>query len=253
MERKVYNNSDAVVTIDDIFYYSIVDRFSENGKLIIIPNFVDNDLYRPLTHFDHKLDPHYFQEKKTCLKIMYAGNIGHAQDWEPLLKIAKNLSSQDVEFYVIGEGVMKSYLKEQINLLNLKNIHLVSYQNRDLMPSLIAYADLHFIFMSTDMEGQGFPSKVYTIMACAKPLLVISGENTPISNFLKPVQCAYMINEKKIEDQCSKIEEIIKRLLNDKSELLSLGQNGFIHIENTYSKNIVTKQYVDLANKILNN
>ncbi len=253
MERKVYNNSDAVVTIDDIFYYSIVDRFSEKGKLIIIPNFVDTDLYRPLTHSDHKLDPHYFQEKKTCLKIMYAGNIGHAQDWEPLLEIAKNLSSQDVEFYVIGEGVMKSYLKEQINLLNLKNIHLVSYHNRDLMPSLIAYADLHFIFMSTDMEGQGFPSKVYTIMACAKPLLVISGENTPISNFLKPVQCAYMINEKKIEDQCSKIEEIIKRLLNDKSELLNLGQNGFIHIENTYSKNIVTKQYVDLANKILNN
>ena len=253
MERKVYNNSDAVVTIDDIFYYSIVDRFSEKGKLIIIPNFVDTDLYRPLTHSDHKLDPHYFQEKKTCLKIMYAGNIGHAQDWEPLLEIAKNLSSQDVEFYVIGEGVMKSYLKEQINLLNLKNIHLVSYQNRDLMPSLIAYADLHFIFMSPDMEGQGFPSKVYTIMACAKPLLVISGENTPISNFLKPVQCAYMINEKKIEDQCSKIEEIIKRLLNDKSELLNLGQNGFIHIENTYSKNIVTKQYVDLANKILNN
>jgi colanic acid biosynthesis glycosyl transferase WcaI len=253
LERIVYNNSDAVTTIDDIFYHTIEDRFNDKSKLSIIPNFVDTDLYKPLVHFNNMLYPLCFHEKKSCLKIMYAGNIGHAQAWEPLLRLAKVLSDKDVEFWVIGEGVMKHYLEEQITLLDLKNIHLVPYQSREVMPGLIAYADLHFIFMSPDMEGQGFPSKVYTIMACAKPLLVISGENTPISNFLKPVQCAYMINEKEIEDQCSKIEEIIQRLLNDKSELLNLGQNGFIHIENTYSKNIVTKKYVDLANKILNN
>jgi hypothetical protein len=119
------------------------------------------------------------------------------------------------------------------------------------MPWLIAYADLHFIFMSPEMEGQGFPSKVYTIMACCKPLLIISGENTPICNFLKPVDCAYLIHDRQIEDQCSKIEKIIKNLLEDKSELLNLGKNGFDHIEHTYSKHIVTKQYVDLGDKIL--
>ena len=252
LERKVYNNSDAVTTIDDIFYHTIEDRVNDKSKLSIIPNFVDTDLYRPLAHFDHKLDPHYFQENKSCLKIMYAGNIGHAQAWKPLLRIAKDLSNKDVEFWVIGEGVMKPYLEEQITLLNLKNIHLVPYQNREVMPSLIAYADLHFIFISPEMEGQGFPSKVYTIMACCKPLLIISGKNTPICNFLNPVDCAYLIHDRQIEDQCSKIDRIIQNLLQDKSELLNLGKNGFDHIENTYSKHIVTKQYVDLGNKILN-
>jgi colanic acid biosynthesis glycosyl transferase WcaI len=128
---------------------------------------------------------------------------------------------------------------------------LVPYQKRELMPSLIAFADLHFIFMSQEMEGQGFPSKVYTIMACCKPLIIISGENTPVCNFLKPIDCAYLIHDRQIEDQCSKIEKIIQNLLQDRSELLILGKNGFDHIENTYSKHIVTKQYVDLGNKIL--
>lgn len=252
LERKVYNYSDAVTTIDGIFYSTIKDRFHDKSKLSIIPNFVDTELYKPLTPFDHNLDSHYFQEKKSCLKIMYAGNIGHAQAWEPLLRIAKNLSDKDVEFWVIGEGVMKPYLEEQIRILDLKNIHLVPYQKRELMPSLIAFADLHFIFMSPEMEGQGFPSKVYTIMACSKPLLILSGENTPICSFLKSANCAYLIYDRQIEDQCSKIESIIHHLLLDKSELLILGKNGLDHIENTYSKHIVTKQYVDLGDKILN-
>ena len=251
LERIVYNNSDAVTTIDDIFYHTIEDRFIDKSKLSIIPNFVDTDLYKPLVHFDKILDPHYFHKKKSCLKIMYAGNIGHAQAWEPLLRIAKVLSDKDVEFWVIGEGVMKPYLEEQITLLNLKNIHLVPYQSREVMPGLIAYADLHFIFMAPEMEGQGFPSKVYTIMACCKPLLIISGEDTPICNFLNPLNCAYLIHDRQIEYQCRKIEKIIQNLLQDRSELQILGKNGFDHIENTYSKHIVTKQYVDLGNKIL--
>jgi colanic acid biosynthesis glycosyl transferase WcaI len=251
LEQIVYNNSDAVTTIDDIFYHTIEDRFNYKSKLSIIPNFVDTDLYKPLVNFDNKLDPNYFQEKKSCLKIMYAGNIGHAQAWEPLLRIAKVLSNKDVEFWVIGEGVMKPYLEEQITLLDLKKIHLVPYQNREVMPQLIAFADLHFIFMSPEMEGQGFPSKVYTIMACCKPLLIISGEDTPICNFLNPLNCAYLIHDRQIEYQCRKIEKIIQNLLQDRSELQILGKNGFDHIENTYSKHIVTKQYVDLGDKIL--
>ena len=252
LERIVYNHSDAVTTIDAVFYNTIVGRFDEKSKLSIIPNFVDTDLYRPLIQAEYKLDPSYFQSQNSSLKIMYAGNIGHAQSWEPLLGIAKSLSGKDVEFWVIGEGVMKPYLEEQIRLLDLKNIHLVPYQNRESMPSLIAFADLHFIFMSSAMEGQGFPSKVYTIMACSKPLLILSGENTPICNFLKPANCAYLIYDRQIDAQCSKIEDIILNLLSDKSGLATLGKNGFDFIESTYSKHVVTRQYTDLGDKILN-
>lgn len=46
MERKVYNDSDAVTTIDQVFYNTIESRFKDKGKLHIIPNFVDTDLYQ---------------------------------------------------------------------------------------------------------------------------------------------------------------------------------------------------------------
>jgi glycosyltransferase involved in cell wall biosynthesis len=252
MERFVYNSSNAVVTIDEVFYRTISDRFDDKSKLSIIPNFVDTEIYKPISIEGLSLDPVNFPERKDCLKVMYAGNIGHAQSWEPLLEAAKELLSQNIEFWVIGEGVMKSYLEEQVSLFNLTNIHLVPYQNREQMPALIAYADLHFIFMSPEMEGQGFPSKVYTIMACAKPLLIISGENTPICNFLRSVNSAYLIHEKQIECQSNKVIGILNNLMQDKSELRVMGENGYKHIANTYSKHIVTMQYLNLGNRLIN-
>jgi colanic acid biosynthesis glycosyl transferase WcaI len=252
IESFVYNRSDAVVTIDEVFYQTIAGRFKDSNKLSIIPNFVDTELFKPVATTAIGLDKAIFPVKEEILKIMYAGNIGHAQDWKPLLEIAKVISKEKVEFWVIGEGVMKPYLEEQIAHFNLKNIRIVPYQNRKLMPTLIAYADLHFIFMSPEMEGQGFPSKVYTIMACAKPLLVISGENTPICNFLKSINCAFLIHDKLIDVQISKMLSIIRDLLKNKTKLKIFGENGIRYIKKSYSKNVVVKQYVKLGTELIN-
>ncbi|HTG56201.1 MAG TPA: glycosyltransferase family 4 protein, partial [Niabella sp.] len=90
LEKFVYNKSDAVVTIDKIFYNTIADRFHEPDKLRIIPNFVDTQLYHPLDEQNVNLDPSVFK-KNDCLRVMYAGNIGHAQDWTPLIEAAVQL------------------------------------------------------------------------------------------------------------------------------------------------------------------
>lgn len=251
MEKFVYKHSDAVTTIDSIFYDTIAPRFGDPSKLHIIPNFVDTDLFRPIAKADLVLDQHLFPDQDDVLKVMYAGNIGHAQDWEPLIAAAKELLGYKIEFWVIGEGVMKDVLEQQIQLNNLSNIHLIPYQQREQMPSLISYADIHFIFMSSQMEGQGFPSKVYTIMACRKPLLVISGKNTPIHNFLNSADCAYLIDKTNLEEKKDLIVAFLKKALLNKSDIEKLGNNGYALIEREYSKNAVTKQYVELADKIL--
>lgn len=251
MERFVYNKSNGVTTIDHIFYNTIEPRFKDPSKLQIIPNFVDTELFKPIPSANLWLDRIVFPENDKVLKVMYAGNIGHAQDWEPLIKISKNLLGYQIEFWVIGEGVMKNDLRYQIQLNNLHNIHLIDYQKREQMPSLISYADIHFIFMSPQMEGQGFPSKVYSIMACAKPLLVISGKDTPIHNFLKSADCAFLITETSLEEKCEQVVNILKDACMDKTTMKELGNNGYQLIEKEYSKKAVTKQYVSFADRIL--
>lgn len=247
MEHKVYNGSDAVTTIDNVFYDTIVNRFKDKSKLHIIPNFVDTELYYSGVSTD-VLDTSLFPETES-IKLLYAGNIGFAQDWEPLVKLIEKTRDLNVEYFVIGEGVMKQYVEDKRKELELEKLHVLPYQPRHMMPAILAYSDVQFIFMNPKMEGQGFPSKVYTIMACGRPLLVCSGDNTPIVNFLQPLDCAKLVTEHDLE---KKTDEMVRWLAEvTREELRRMGSRGEKTIRENYTKEIVAKQYVDLINSLL--
>jgi len=246
MEKKVYDNSDAVTTIDQVFYDTIAPRFADKSKLHIIPNFVDTDLYNPFATIDI-LDRSLFPESES-LKVMYAGNIGYAQDWDTLLHLAKKTALDDIEYYIIGNGVTKPYLVEKKREYELSKIHILDYQPRSLMPSIIAYSDLQFIFMSSQMEKQGFPSKIYTIMACGKPILVSASNDTPLAKFLEGRDCAKVISEKDLD---KRTDEMAHWLRNSSRESLSeIGISGYNEIVRDYSKGTVTNQYIHLITSL---
>lgn len=247
MERKVYDSCDAVTTIDQVFYDTIVDRFKDRSKLHIIPNFVDTDLYHEYD-WHEVLDESIFPDNDK-IRILYAGNIGFAQDWEPLLELAELTKGVNVEYIVIGEGVKKQYVEEETKKRKLDNVRILPYQPRNLMPYILSYSDMNFIFMNPEMEGDGFPSKVYTIMACKRPLLILSGENTPIVNFLFDKGCAKIITDKDEKSKVQMMAEWLKEI--NKSELRDMGIKGLDSIQNLYTKEIVTNQYADLVESII--
>lgn len=254
MERKVYNGSDAVTTIDQVFYDTIVPRFEDKSKLHIIPNFVDTELYhevsnQELENLRIKWAITNLSNDTNTIKLLYAGNIGHAQSWEPLVELADRTRELNVEYIVIGEGARRDYLVEEKERRNLTNLRILPYQPRELMPAILSYSDASFIFMAPEMDGDGFPSKVYTIMACERPLLVLSGENTPIVNFLKDKGCAKLITELDFEKKVYLMKDWLKGIT--KEDLREMGKKGVMEIRNHYTKEIVTDMYVDLVDELL--
>ena len=243
-EKFIYNNSSAVTTIDEVFYSQIKPRFLNSNKLYIIPNFVDTELYKPIE--SNLILPPTFDKENNKIKLLYAGNIGFFQDWEPILYAARELLNENIEFWIIGEGVQKKNLENSIKEQGLTNIKIISYQNRSYMPAINNYADIHFIVINREMEHEGFPSKVYTIMACAKPLIVVTGDKTPLFNFLSTKNCSELITE----DRNEQFVKAVIKLASDKNLRLQLGINGFKHIHDSYSKEIVISKYVNLLNSL---
>ena len=270
MEHKVYNGSDAVTTIDKVFYDTIEPRFEDKSKLHIIPNFVDTDLYHEVPFkFSNTDDTNLTDKNATSkgsklytldsklfpntdsIKLLYAGNIGHMQSWEPLIELADRTRDLNVEYFVIGEGAQRGYVEDEIKNRGLEKLHLLPYQPRDLMPAILSYSDASFIFMVPGRDGDGFPSKVYTIMACERPMLIMSGENTPIINFLKDKNCSKLITEK---DFINKVNEMVEWLKSvTKEELAQMGKNGLAEIQAKYTKEKVTDMYVDLVDSLIKN
>ncbi len=244
LEKFIYSKSDAVTTIDEVFYSTILPRFRDSRKLHIIPNFVDTDLYKPLENKQQL--PAIFGVENGKIKILYAGNIGFFQDWEPVLYAAKELLYENIEFWILGEGVQKNFLENEVRANNLTNVRIFPYQRRELIPIINNYADIHFIAVNQQMEQEGFPSKVYTIMACAKPLIVITGEKTPLYNFLKGKNCAELITNNRNVN----FTKAIRKLAFDKELRVRLGNNGYDESIKNYSKKVVISKYANLLKSL---
>ena len=96
------------------------------------------------------------------------------------------------------------------------------------------------------MEQEGFPSKVYTIMACAKPSVVVTGEKSPLYNFLKDKNCSKLITNNRNVN----FTEAIRKLASDKVLRERLGTNGYGVIIKNYSKKVVVTKYVNLLKSL---
>ena len=239
IEKWVYNGSNIITTIDIQFYNIIKSRIRNEGKLQLVPNFVDTQLYS--TKSSTPL-PKEFIKREGYTNMLYAGNIGLAQEWDLILKLAKEVSDHKITIWIIGEGAKKSYLESQIKKYHLNNVNLLPYYDRKFMPAINIFADIHFIAMNRSVEKYGFPSKVYSIMASSKPMLVVSSEQTPIVSFLKKVNAALLVTDHSLN---SFKRELLK--LHRSKELRNeLGNNGRIEIEKKYAKQVVIEKYIRL-------
>ena len=248
LEKFVYDYSDVVVTIDNIFYSTIVSRFKHPNKLRIIPNFVDTQVYKPEQEYDGFLDK--TDLNTNGLKVMYAGNIGHAQDWNTLIEVAIELKDHPIDFFIIGEGVKKEELFNEIKLHKLNNIRLFPYQKKELMSRINAFADVHFIFMEPSVAGQGFPSKVYSILACGKPIIVASTIDSPLISFLNKLNVGFQITSESKIQKISELKNAFIKYIDDASLVKAHSDNARKSIIINYSKDVVVQQYVKLLQEL---
>lgn len=239
LESFIYNHSRFVITIDEKFADIIRPRIHNKNGLVVIPNFVDTELYQPYTKQNEWSNNFGYKDK---FIVMYAGNIGFAQDWGPILFAAKKIADLPIQIIIIGEGVKKEELAYSIKAQGLTNISLLGYQKRESMPLINAFADIHFISMNPDMDKEGFPSKVYSIFSSGRPLIVSAGKDTPLAAFVKKVG-AGIVSPVKNDDAFS--DHIIQYYLNP--QLVSdHGKKAREYIVSNFSKELIVEKYHDL-------
>ena len=137
---------------------------------------------------------------------------------------------------------MKVYLKSEIEKYKLNNIKLLPYYDKKYMPAINLFADIYFIVMNKKVEKYGFPSKVYSIMASGKPMVVVSSQDTPIVSFLRDTNAALLVTDHSL----SKFKKEILKLHNSIDLRNKLGSNGRQEIIKKYSKKVVINKYVRL-------
>jgi glycosyltransferase involved in cell wall biosynthesis len=83
-------------------------------------------------------------------------------------------------------------------------------------------------------------------MACAKPLIVVTGEKSPLFNFLNEKNCAEIVTHNRNVN----FTNSIRKLANNKELRDELGSNGYRDIIANYSKKAIVLKYANLLNSL---
>jgi glycosyltransferase involved in cell wall biosynthesis len=96
--------------------------------------------------------------------------------------------------------------------------------------------------MNPNMENDGFPSKVYAIMSSGKPVIVSTGDNTPLGKFVNRAGSGIVINA---SNKFAFAEAILK-YYNDSNLLKNHSRISREFVVNQFSKDHVVESYLNL-------
>ncbi|MDL1892311.1 glycosyltransferase family 4 protein [Sphingobacteriales bacterium CHB3] len=243
IESVVYAKSAKIVSISQWFNDIVVRRNVPKEKLEVIPNFVDTELYHPLPRDNWFAREHNLLDK---FVVLYGGNIGLSQDWEALLHTAAELSVLPIEFVLVGDGAVSKWLRAEVETRQLRNIRFLGYQPRQMMAMANASSDVCMIPMKSNTTIDTFPSKIYTILACGKAVIVQADPNSELEWLMKKVDCGYVA----VPDDARSFTDAVRAAYENRGSLQEKGRRGLELVRAQYSKEVVGMQYDRLVREL---
>ena len=161
--------------------------------------------------------------------VMFAGNIGEAQDFPSIIDSAIRLKTYtDLHWVIVGSGSREEWLKEAIEKHGLKqNFHLIGQFPMGDMPELYSYADALFISLKKEyIFSLTVPAKLQTYLASGKPILtMLDGE---ASKIVKEANAGLI---SPAGDSKVFAKNVIALKSIKPSELNKFGQNGSLYFQ----------------------
>lgn len=173
--RLMYRNSEKILISSRGFRESIIEKGDFEDKLVYFPNWAE-DVLSDAAEFQIPVLPDGF-------KIMFAGNVGEAQDFVNVMKASIMLKDSGIRLIIVGDGRKKAWVDKFIEDNALQDVVLMTGRYPlEAMPSFFRQADVLFLSLKNDhIFSLTAPAKLQAYMASGKPVLaMIDGEGRKI-------------------------------------------------------------------------
>jgi len=216
----IYSRTDRILVSSKGFIKSIEEKGINNNKIQYFPQWAE-----PIFNSGNKEIIEIPNVPKNSFKIMFAGNIGEAQDFSSILETAKKLKlNKKIHWIIVGGGRKEKWVKEKINKYQLQDVfHMVGRFPLERMPSFYDYADTMLISLKKEyIFSLTVPAKAQSYLASGKPILaMIDGATATLINESKSgLACAA-----ESPDQLAK--NILKMCSLNNDEINQMGVNAY--------------------------
>lgn len=245
----LYRSSDKVLIQSKEFCQHIAKYNINSDDIYYFPNSAE-DIYKPVVknRFDGIEDfiPNGFV-------VMFAGNIGIAQDMDTLLRAAERIKlHNNIHWVIVGDGRKFSWLKSEIEKRKLSStVHCLGRYPVEKMPQLFSYADVMLVSLTKDpVFSLTIPAKIQSYMACGKPIIAaLDGVGADVVLEAK----AGMTSGAENPDNLAHV--VIKMASMNQSKLDEMGRNALRYYNSNFDRKMLLNRlvtWIDENNKVVN-
>ena len=179
LERLSYHRARAVTVLSEDLRANLAAKVrpQHRDRIHVIPNFVDTELLRPgdrMTRYRAELGI------GDGPVVLYAGNVGFSQSLELVVDAAR--ACPDITFVINGDGAARPELEAAAGTLT--NLHFVGYQPIERLAEVLATGDVHVVALRAGLGDVSVPSKTYSSLAAARPVVASIDPDTEIPRLL---------------------------------------------------------------------
>lgn len=236
MVENIYHKVDHICIQSEAFANSISQKNIDSKKISYIPNWAE-DLFTEKKQVDKTK---YKSLIPAGFTVMFAGNIGEAQDFDSIINAAiKTKDNPQIKWVIIGDGRKKKEIEKQIQEKELtETVYLLGRYPVEEMPHLFTHADVMLVSLKDEeIFSLTIPSKIQSYMAFGKP--IVSMLNGIGNKIIEEANCGYTTSAGN-HDQLA--NNVLTAYSTDKKELENKGRNGILYYEKNFSKSqIITR------------
>jgi len=228
----------------------MADNLSQKGinpeKIELTPHFTDLNTIVPLS----KQNP-FAREYRLDSKfvVLFPGSVSYRSDLDTILESAKILSDEEnIRFVFMERGELKDAFRRKAASRGLENMVFLPFQPAERFPQVLASADVGLVSLDREFSAYSVPSKIYNIMASARPVIAVVDENSEVSRIVREAECGLSVPP----GNAGLLAERIRELAVDKGKREEMGQNGRIFVERYHDQTGICQKYEQVICREIN-
>jgi glycosyltransferase involved in cell wall biosynthesis len=142
--------------------------------------------------------------------VLHAGNLGFYGAWDTLLAAAKLLCN----------GANRAAL--ETSAANSANVRFLPFRPVEQIPHVMTAGDIHVVTIRRGLEGVVVPSKLYSILAAGRPVLVVASASSDAARIVVESDCGLTADP----DDPTVVAAAIRELRADPVRLALMGRRA---------------------------
>lgn len=243
--RLIYRGCDRILVQSEAFIEPI-KRFGVSAeRILFFPNSAE-EFYRPAV-----LEPEAPERARmpAGFRVMFAGNIGAAQDFETILTAAERLRSHsEIQWVVLGDGRLLPWVEAEVKRRGLeRSVHLLGRHPVESMPRFFALADVMLVTLKQEpIFALTIPSKVQSYLACGRPILAaLDGEGARV---VEESGAGVTVAGSNVQ---ALAEAVIKLYRMPAAEREAMGRRGRQYFEQHFERNLLLRRLENWMHEIV--